>query len=280
MFIGCCTQCKYLDLINDNSESRCPRCSGQIVSLNIKSDEWNKLSKADQDSRISAIIPDPEPQIKETSIEPVEVPQKGNFHLHRDGAEYIDEVDDYIESADEEHEGTSQIPSYNTEVSIPRKRIKQENSEIQISESRPTKKVNFEKTNAEPVESESDYYDRFSKMSIVAFVLSFFGCLGIVGIVLGIIDLTKKDGRKRGLSIAAIIIGLVLNIGSIAFGILAPQFIKYVNNQKGASSYIEFEYDGGLTDNEIVNENYDNKGGLEDLVKYPIYTRGYYDGFS
>lgn len=59
---------------------------------------------------------------------------------------------------------------------------------------------------------------KVSGMSIVAFVCSFFGCIGIAGIVLGIIDLTKSDGRKRGLSIAAIVIGSVMTLAS--FGAL------------------------------------------------------------
>ncbi len=63
---------------------------------------------------------------------------------------------------------------------------------------------------------QKDYNGKFSGMSIAAFICSFFGCIGIAGIVLGIIDLTKKDGRKRGLAIAAIIIGAIMTIGSFA----------------------------------------------------------------
>lgn len=56
----------------------------------------------------------------------------------------------------------------------------------------------------------TSYAGRFSKMSIVGFILSFFGCTSIAGVTLGIIDLLKKDGRKRGLAIAAIAIGGVI----------------------------------------------------------------------
>ena len=37
---------------------------------------------------------------------------------------------------------------------------------------------------------------KVSGISIAAFICSFFGCIGLAGIVLGIIDLTKNDGRK------------------------------------------------------------------------------------
>ena len=63
-----------------------------------------------------------------------------------------------------------------------------------------------------------DYYDRFSGMSIAAFILSLLGCLSIIGLILGIIDLTKNDGRKRGLSIAAVVIGAIMLIASIGVG--------------------------------------------------------------
>lgn len=54
-----------------------------------------------------------------------------------------------------------------------------------------------------------DYNGRISPMSIIGFILSISGCLSIVGLILGIIDLSKKDGRKRGLSLAAVIIGAI-----------------------------------------------------------------------
>lgn len=67
--------------------------------------------------------------------------------------------------------------------------------------------------------NEKDYYDKFSGMSIAGFILSFLGCLSIVGLILGIVDLTKsrEDGRKKGLSIAAIAISTAMLIASVAF---------------------------------------------------------------
>lgn len=48
-----------------------------------------------------------------------------------------------------------------------------------------------------------------STLGILALIFSMFGCTFIVGIVLAIIDLCKKDGKKKGLSIAALIISFV-----------------------------------------------------------------------
>ncbi len=66
------------------------------------------------------------------------------------------------------------------------------------------------------------YKGKNSTLSILALVFSFLGCLSLVGVILGIVDLTQKDGRKKGLSIAAVVIGsiillfiiLVIGIGS------------------------------------------------------------------
>ena len=46
-------------------------------------------------------------------------------------------------------------------------------------------------------------------MSILAFILSLLGCTFIIALVLAIVDLTKKDGRKKGLAIAAIVISCI-----------------------------------------------------------------------
>ena len=57
---------------------------------------------------------------------------------------------------------------------------------------------------------------KHSGLSIAAFVVSFLGCLGFIGTILGIVDLAnaKKETtvRKHGLSIAAIVIGIVFTI--------------------------------------------------------------------
>lgn len=74
---------------------------------------------------------------------------------------------------------------------------------------------------------------RISGLSIAAFITSALGCTFLVGLILGIIDLNKKDGRKRGLSVAAVIIAgvtLLLTLLSIPLyilGIFTPSYLQY-----------------------------------------------------
>lgn len=58
---------------------------------------------------------------------------------------------------------------------------------------------------------------RMSPMAIVAFVLSFLGYIAPVGVVLGVIDLIKKDKtKKHGLAVAAIAVGAVMTIAMLS----------------------------------------------------------------
>lgn len=61
-----------------------------------------------------------------------------------------------------------------------------------------------------------DYNGKVSPMSIIALVLSILGCTSLIGVVLGIVDVTKNDGRKKWSSITAIVVGSLLTIIVIA----------------------------------------------------------------
>ena len=65
---------------------------------------------------------------------------------------------------------------------------------------------------------------RVSGMSITAFIMVMTGFLTLIGFILALVDVCKKDGRKKGLSIAALIlssleviavIALIAGVGSI-----------------------------------------------------------------
>ena len=56
MVIGCCVECKYLDLVEGGADCNCPRWSGRITSLGVTSDEWNKLNDEEKQTRINATI--------------------------------------------------------------------------------------------------------------------------------------------------------------------------------------------------------------------------------
>jgi len=62
---------------------------------------------------------------------------------------------------------------------------------------------------------EKNYKGKNSPMAIAALICSLLCYISIIGLILGIIDLTKKDGRKKGISLAAIIIGGVMTLLSI-----------------------------------------------------------------
>ncbi|WP_251150527.1 DUF4190 domain-containing protein [Cellulosimicrobium sp. Marseille-Q4280] len=68
-------------------------------------------------------------------------------------------------------------------------------------------------------------------LGIVGFVLSFLGCLSIVGIILSIVALnkSKKAGYGNGLAIAGIIIGVLVLIGTIIGGWVFWQGVQILN---------------------------------------------------
>jgi len=68
-------------------------------------------------------------------------------------------------------------------------------------------------------------------LGIVGLVLSFLGCLSIVGLVLSIVALnkSKKAGYKNGVAVAGIIVGALVLIGTVIFGVLAWQGIQLFN---------------------------------------------------
>lgn len=58
-----------------------------------------------------------------------------------------------------------------------------------------------------------------SKLSIAGFILSFLGFFSIFGLAAGIIDLIKKDGRKKGFSIATICISVIVFLTSLGIAV-------------------------------------------------------------
>lgn len=66
MFIGCCCECKYLDLVMDDGDNRCPRCSGKMISLGITSNEWNSLSDDGKHSLMNSVLSESVPQRETT----------------------------------------------------------------------------------------------------------------------------------------------------------------------------------------------------------------------
>ena len=78
-----------------------------------------------------------------------------------------------------------------------------------------------------------------SSLSIVAFILSLLGCTSLIGLILGIVDLTKGDGRKKGLSIAAVVISSLALIGGLGIVILSGGGSKSTSTSSNTSSSTE-----------------------------------------
>ena len=67
MYIGCCENCKYVDLV-ENVTGVCPRCGGIIESCGIESSAWNAMGdderakiiagKFSEDDEITGVIDD------------------------------------------------------------------------------------------------------------------------------------------------------------------------------------------------------------------------------
>ncbi|MBR4542925.1 MAG: hypothetical protein IKO53_01805 [Lachnospiraceae bacterium] len=77
-----------------------------------------------------------------------------------------------------------------------------------------------------------------SGLSIAALIFAFL--LSPIGLVLGIVDLFKKDGRTKGLSIAAIIVSIVMGfisfiVCAVLLAVIYPQAARYEQKSRIAS---------------------------------------------
>ncbi len=137
---------------------------------------------------------------------------------------HIDELE-WGEMEDEDKK--SLLDQYRT----PQIQSKKKEKNQQPSKEKPSKKtvdtikVESKHTSKPLIQSEpirdSQTTGRVSGLSVTGFIFSFLGCISFIGLILGIIDVTKKDGRKKGLSIAAIIISSVIMI--IAIGVASSR---------------------------------------------------------
>lgn len=62
MHVGCCENCKYLDLM-DSVPKKCPRCGADFVSLGIESAQWNSMSDEEREETLAKRFPKPDPAL-------------------------------------------------------------------------------------------------------------------------------------------------------------------------------------------------------------------------
>lgn len=105
---------------------------------------------------------------------------------------------------------------------------------------------------------------KVSGLSVVALIFSIIGCTFIIGIVLAIIDLCKKDGRKKVCSkIALIICGFWLIIFFIAFGSSETDSNNSISNTNATVSESKFVI---TEQEESTKRNEENRSADEGLT--------------
>lgn len=111
--------------------------------------------------------------------------------------------------------------------------------------------------------SHSENDGKITGMSVAAFILSIFGCLCIIGLIFGIIDLVQKDGRKKGLSIAAVSIAAFWLLASIAYmGIYSTskkELEKVVDRAEQATEFIVDNAEENVRDKGNTKKDNDSK---------------------
>ncbi len=99
-----------------------------------------------------------------------------------------------------------------------------------------------------------------SGLGVAAFILSFF--VAPVGLILGIVARAKRDGKRKGLATAAIIVSSILSVVWILmFAVLIPEMVKY-NEKTKVSSDTQFcdtfktAITTAMMDPSVINNDY------------------------
>ena len=87
MHVGCCENCRYIDLV-ENWPGGCPRCGGQMVSLCVDTDHWNRMNPEGRKSLIMNILTEPK-------LRPTSTPE---FELDPDKKEEV--INELVQKAD------------------------------------------------------------------------------------------------------------------------------------------------------------------------------------
>lgn len=217
MIVFCCPKCKITDIGEENEIKNCIRCGIKMVSLGISSAEWNNLTSDQMKEAVESCVKSQSAQ-EDTKQEEVHGSEKNKEprkqNLTEQGEESITNdfsQDHLIAKATQERENNL-LDSTIDEVLSP----KPESKKI----SRTKKAV--EESNV-PSDRSFDNEGRFTKLSIAALVCSILGCVSVMGIILGIIDIVQGarsgDNRKKALSITAIAVGTAIIIICFLFTI-------------------------------------------------------------
>lgn len=239
MIIYCCPKCKITDLGEENEVKRCMKCKTPMISLGLSTTEWNSMDHSQINEAINRCVSENSAattgEQKSVVLEEPATEEPANSYVEQtlipDETEVVEEPE-YTTRLEEEPPMEDNEPSeYET---ISRQPIPKPIPQIQNRGVAPKKKVvngNVGPVTPQPspaktsnVPQSAVVTGKFSSMSIIAIVLSILGCVSPLGIALGIMDLVRKDGRRRELSYAAIIVGAMMLAGSLGF-------VKYQQNK-------------------------------------------------
>lgn len=84
MVIGCCEECKNIDLIEENQDNTCSKCGGRFVSLGISVEEWNELDNDGMFALVEKALAPKKPVIKQLQ-QPTAPTLQGNTGFPRNG---------------------------------------------------------------------------------------------------------------------------------------------------------------------------------------------------
>jgi len=138
MYIGCCENCKYVDLV-ENVTGVCPRCGGIIESCGIESSAWNAMGDDERAKIIAGKFPEDD--------EITDVIDDNKTDAIADGAETEQEITCDIQKAESEE---TEVPD------APEAEEPEDEEEIAEEEREPGEDLEDDEYNDEEYESDDD----------------------------------------------------------------------------------------------------------------------------
>lgn len=211
-----CKVCNILDKSDyGNKIISCSQCGNDLFPMNVTEHEWMSISDDEKREVLKRAV------MRGIKEEKKMVVPKNIVPEWNDEFECMDE-DVSTFTQDERHEFQN-IRNNQSRGFDYRDREKQ-SSDDKYARSTVNKNTKYNNKKRKNLEG------KVSGMSIGAFVCSLTIFLSFIGLILGIIDLTKKDNRKKGFSIAAVIISSIFLIINLALSGSTDSNEKYSEN--------------------------------------------------
>ena len=184
-----CPECRKVFKINGNGKkAKCPKCpDSQVIDTNVPEEDWRTYDAAKRNEIIDGILD--EPEIIEVEEEIEEVPPKSD-----DVYSSFFDLGDSSDSLYSQTESSSSLPSTTSSFFQDEYSNYGSTSQRQAKVNTPRSSYITEDVSYAPVKEKR----KDSKLSLIAAILSIFGCTSLIGLVIAIIDLVKyKDDGNR-----------------------------------------------------------------------------------